>query len=78
MTPRWWWTVWNSGEAITIGSLTRTSFDEYLTGAPYVIAGGTTAVYTCLALLIVALHVEAATLFKAIVCEAVLSYIFLM
>lgn len=46
--------------------LSRISFAEYHTEA-YVMAGRTTAVYTCLALLSVALHVEPAILVRAIV-----------
>ena len=40
----------------------RGSFGKCHTGAPYVIAGRTTAVYTCLALFNVAPHVEVAIL----------------
>lgn len=46
-------------------------FGECHTGAPYVIAGRNTAVYSCLALFNVALNVEAATLVYAIVCEVI-------
>lgn len=42
--------------------LALVSFGECHTEAPYVIAGRTTAVYTCLSLLNVAPHVEAVTL----------------
>ena len=51
----------------------RMSFGEYHTGEAYVIAGRTTAVYTCRALFSVALHVEAATLVKASVCLVILA-----
>ena len=44
----------------------RDSFGKCHTGASYVIAGRTTAVYTCLALFSVAPHVEVATLVRAI------------
>lgn len=49
----------------------RMSIGECHTEAPYVIAGRTTAEYTCLALFSVAPHVEAATLVRAIVCVAI-------
>ena len=57
--------------------LSRTSFGVYHTAAPYVIAGRTKAVHTCLALFNVAPHVDAATLVKADDCELVYACTFL-
>ena len=50
-----------------LGLLVLVPFGECYTDAPYTIAGHTTAVQTCLALLNVASHVETVNLVRAIV-----------
>lgn len=58
--------------------LVLVSFEESHTVSSKVAAGRTNAVYTCLAVLSVAVCVEAATLVDETVCDATFPWIFLM